>query len=315
MTAEVTTYGETMALMTAAEIGPLRSSRSFSLSYAGAESNVAVGLSRLGVAASWWGRLGNDEFGHMIYNGLRGEGVDVSGVTWSEGEPTGLMIKERRTGDTVRVAYYRKGSAASRMGADHIDADAIKGARVLHVSGITAAISERSAACLWLACDLARKSDVAVSVDLNFRSRLWTADEAVPVLRELVGRADIVFATDSEAAMLLGDASPDALAARLAALGPREAVVKMGSKGAVSVAEGRVVTQAARPVQVVDPVGAGDAFAAGYLAAWLADEQPEDRLWTACEMGRYAVAVQGDCEGLPTREELDAVAASTDVAR
>ncbi|HVL80914.1 MAG TPA: sugar kinase [Actinomycetota bacterium] len=303
----VVTFGEAMALLTSEQVGPLRAARTFSLSVAGAESNVAVGLRRLGIASAWCGRLGDDELGRMIVERLRAEQVDVRGVTWSRTEPTGLMLKERRTSETVRVVYYRRGSAASRIEAGHLDPDLIRSAAVLHLTGITPALSERAAAAVWLACDIARKADVLISVDVNHRSALWGTDEAVPVLRELVGRSDIVFATAEEASMILGSqAEPDALAARLVAMGAQEAVVKTGESGAVALAAGRVYAQEARRVTVVDPVGAGDAFVAGYLAGWLEEAAPADRLRQAVDMGSYAVTVPGDCDGLPTREELAA---------
>src|SRR6202035_779265 len=193
---EVLTCGETMAVLRGP--GPLRLGGSLELSVAGAESNVAIGLARLGHQAGWVGRVGADEPGELVQRTLRAEGVDVSGVTTDPSRTTGLMLGERRIGDLVRVTYYRSGSAGSRLSPADILPRIGEGVRLLHLTGITAALSDTARQCVTDAAARAREAGVAVSVDVNYRARLWTPAEARATLLPLTGQADIVFASADE---------------------------------------------------------------------------------------------------------------------
>jgi len=171
-------------------------------------------------------------------------------------------------------------------------------------SGITPALSAGARATVRRAVEVAHDGDTLVSLDLNYRSALWSRAEAAQELRELTARADLVFAGGDEAAMVAPGDSPAELAAALAALGPRVAVVKLGAAGAVAHVDDRALAVEAVPVRAVDPVGAGDAFVAGYLVEHLAGRRPEACLATAAACGAFAVTVPGDWEGLPSRAEL-----------
>ncbi len=302
---DVVTFGETMALLTAAEVGPLRYARAFHLSIGGAESNLAVALARLGFRTTWCGGVGDDEFGHLVLERLRAEGVDVSRARVRPDAPTGLMIKERRTASMVRVSYYRGGSAASLLSPDDLDLGLIASARVLHLTGITPALSDSAAATVRAAIASARAAGTTTSLDLNYRSRLWDAGRAGQVLRELVAQSDIVFGTLAECGLLLEEPDPGGCAKSLAELGPSQAVVMLGAEGAVACVGGELIRRTAPRVREVDPVGAGDAFAAGYLVGLLEERPPPERLGLAVAMGAFAVTVSGDYEGLPTRAELE----------
>jgi 2-dehydro-3-deoxygluconokinase len=302
---DLLTFGETMALLTAGEIGPLRTARTFHLSIGGAESNLAIGLARLGFRTAWCGRVGDDEFGRLILERLRGEGVDVSSARVVSDGWTGLMIKERRTSSQVRVTYYRRGSAASTLSPDDLAPETIASARVLHVTGITPALSETAAEAVRSAVVRAREAGTIVSVDVNYRSKLWGQDEAAAVLRDLCSRADVVFTTRDDCALVGEEDVPEAAAEAIAKLGAGEAVVTLGAEGALAFAGERIVRQPAMPAREVDPVGAGDAFAAGYVAGLLEGRPPAERLRLGAAMGAYAVSVQGDVEGLPDRGELE----------
>jgi 2-dehydro-3-deoxygluconokinase len=303
-TADLVTLGETMALFAAADVGPLRHARRMTLGAAGAESNVAIGMRRLGYRASWIGRVGDDELGQLVLARIRAEDVDVSGATVDGGAPTGLMVKEHRTAGVSRVHYYRRGSAGSRLAPEDVDAGRIAAARVLHVTGITPALSASAHAAVEHAVAAARGAGTLVSLDFNYRSALWRAEEARGVLRDLTARADLVFAGEDEAELVVGGVSAGDAAAALAALGPRHAVVKRGEHGAVAVVDGAAVEAPAVGVRAVDPVGAGDAFVAGYLAAVLDGAAPAECLRLGCAVGAFAVTVPGDWEGFPTRSEL-----------
>jgi 2-dehydro-3-deoxygluconokinase len=301
---DLVTLGETLARLDSPVPGPLRHARSLDLGIAGAESNVAIGLRRLGGTAAWVGRVGDDEFGRLVHMTLAGQGVDVSRAVVDPAAPTALLVKERRTNRLTRVYYYRTGSAGSRLGPSDVPEDLIRSAGVLHVTGITVALSDSARAAVHAAVDTARAAAVPVSLDLNYRRALWTAGEAAEALRSLIDKADILFATEPEAGLVANGQGAGALAAALAALGPREVLVKRGPLGVTACCDDQLTELPAHPVSMVDPVGAGDAFAAAYLAERLRGRPVAERLDAATTAGAYAVTVAGDWEGLPSREEL-----------
>lgn len=313
--AQVVAIGETMGLVAATRTGAFTVGSPAMMSFGGAESNVAIGLSRLGHPTAWIGRLGTDSIGVMIRDALRAEGVDVSWVRFDDDVPTGLMLREHRTADRVRVSYYRRGLAGSRLRAEDLDADAISRARVLHLSGITPALSESARSAVEHAVTLARRADVTVSFDLNYRAALWSPDEAGPVLRWFVQRSDIVYAGEDEAAMVVGDGTTEHLAKKLAALGPREVVLKLGVEGAYARIDNEALRSPALTVSAVDPVGAGDAFVAGYLSGLLDELPPAERLRRGNVCGAFSVSVAGDWEGLPRRHELPLLEGRDNVTR
>lgn len=309
---EAVTLGETMAVLTSPVGISLRMAHSLDLSIAGAESNVAIGLARLGIATAWWGRVGDDEPGRLVLAKLASEGVSTAGAIVDGSAPTGIMFKERRAADLVRVTYYRHGSAGSRLSAADIPDPLPPSARHLHLTGITPALSDSCRQAADRAITAARAAGLTVSFDVNYRVALWPAERAGPVLRGLAGRADIVFASRDEAALLQPPGLPDPLAATdeelcrsLAALGPAEAVLKLGGAGAMSVADGTTHAVPAETAAIVDLVGAGDAFVSGYLCGYLSQASPVQRLTMAVRTAAFALAVAGDWEGLPNRADLD----------
>ena len=299
----VVALGESLGLLVASRIGRLELVPTMDLGFGGAESNVAIGLARLGVPVTWMGRLGDDALGRLVERQLRAEGVGAA-VTRDPEAPTALMLKERPTAGSSAVSYYRAGSAGSRLAPEHLDLDRIRDARVLHVTGITAALGDAPRAALDAAVDAAHEGGTIVSFDVNHRSRLWDAERAVPAYRALAARADVVFAGDDEAELLTGERDTDAQIAALAALGPAQVVVKRGADGATALADGERATQAAFPVHAVDTVGAGDAFVAGYLAELLAGASLAERLRTAAACGALACTAPGDWEAAPDRAAI-----------
>jgi 2-dehydro-3-deoxygluconokinase len=312
--AGLVTLGETLGLLVAEDVGPLALARGMRLSMGGAESNVAIGVARLGLPSTWIGRLGEDGIGDLVERQLLAERVRC--LVRRDPAPTALMLRERRTGTAARVSYYRHGSAGSHLCPADLPEGVIEEAGVLHVSGITPALGPEPAATVWEAVRRARAAAVPVSVDLNFRSRLWDAATAAPVFRELAACADILFAGDDEARIALErDAEPEALADALAALGPSEVVVKLGRRGATARIDGERIEVPPVAVHAVDTVGAGDAFVAGYLASRLLGRGVPERLSTAAVTGAFAVTVPGDWEALPRPHELSLLAAEEDVQR
>ena len=291
-----------MVLITPTEKGRLRHASRVELRIGGAESNVAIALARLGFSVGWVSWLGDDELGELILHRIRGEGVDTSQVKRVEGAPTGLYLRER-VGSTVRTYYYRSGSAASRMRPSAFDPEYLASAKILHLTGITPALSASCRAFTVWAIEEARRRNLMVSFDVNYRSRLWSPEDARAFVEQIAAYVDVLFVSSEEASVLWGDASPDLLW-RLTALGPEEVILMQGAEGASALVNREVVTQEAYSVTEVDPIGAGDAFVAGYLAGKLWGLAPGKRLQVGCAMGAFSVMTLGDYEGLPSRGEL-----------
>lgn len=314
MSGYVLTFGETMGLAINTRAGAIATSREATLSFGGAESNVAIALARLGTDVTWCSRLGTDPFGPLIERELRAEGVTVRAAIDVD-HPTGFMLKERRSSAVASVAYWRAGSAASFLSPDDIPDELIANSSLVHVTGIMPALSAGARHTSLDVVARARALGVPVSVDINHRERLWAAATAADTYRELVAASTLAFASDHEAQIVVGDGDPVELAERLAALGPREVVIKLGAAGCVGMIDGVVHVVPAVPIDVVDPVGAGDAFVGAYLAEWLDGVSPEQRLVTAATAGAIACTTSGDWESSPTRHDLERFARAEGVTR
>ena len=301
---DVITAGETMVLGVPPRPGRLRHAGSLELKIGGAESNLAIALSRLGLSAGWAGYLGDDEPGQLVLDRIRAEGVDTSQVRRIERLPTGLYLREQ-IGTDVRVYYYRQGSAASTMQRDAFEPGYLGGAKFVHLTGITPALSEGCRAFVLWAAREAGASGARVSFDVNYRSKLWGTKEAREFAEEILPDVYLLLAGDEEA-RALWDRDDEALVRDLASLGPEEVVLKTGSAGSLALVDGEILEHPAFTVSEVDPVGAGDAFAAGYLAGHLWGLPAEERLRVANAMGALSVATLGDYEGLPDKDELRA---------
>jgi 2-dehydro-3-deoxygluconokinase len=310
---DVATLGETMVSLRTGT--PLRLGGTMTMTMAGAESNVAIGLARLGHTVRWGGRVGADEVGAFILRTLRAESVAVDTVVVDARRPTGLMLAERRVADISRVSYYRAGSAGSALTPADAAACLADPPRILHLSGITPALSESAAEAAGTAVELARRAGALVSVDLNYRASLWTPREARSVLSELVRGAHIVIASEDELGLVVKDPEDEpAAASELAESGVSQLVIKRGARGATLWHQGVAHHAAAVPVTVRDTIGAGDAFTAGYLSGVLDGVGPVPALHRGTVVAAFAVAGFGDWEGLPARDELsllDAEAGST----
>lgn len=302
------TLGETMGLLTSGSVGPLRRNRHLDLGIGGAESNVAIGVARLGCRSAWIGRVGDDCVGDLIVSTLAGEQVDTSYVVRDPEAPTSLMLKERVTTQLSRVLYYRSGGPGARLQPQDLPESAIGSAGILHVTGITSALSSNAHRTVLAAIEIAHGAGVTVSLDVNYRAALWSPADAQEALRDLAARSDIVFAGDDEAELLQAHGSPEDQARALASQGPHTVIIKLGARGAVARLHGHTIEVPPLRVDSVDSVGAGDAFVAGYLAEYLHGADEESALRTASSCGAFVVQVPGDWEGLPTRRDLDLLA-------
>ena len=313
MSGGLVTLGETMGLVIQRHPGSLRNGEAMTFGMGGSESNVAIGVRRLGTPATWIGRLGDDPPGHLIQRELRAE--RVTAITVSDPAPTGLMMRWRPSGAHARVTYHRRESAGAHLRAADIPDDLIREAAVLHVTGITLALGPGPAEAVAHAVSVARAAGVTVTFDLNYRRALWSEAEAEPVLAAAVRQADVVFAGEAEAEIVTHTADPLHAALALESLGPAQVLIKRGAHGCLARIDGATLEQPAPAVSVVDTVGAGDAFAAGYLAELMAGADPAARVRTAVAAGAFAVTVSGDWEGMPDRRALAMLEATEPVIR
>lgn len=304
MNTEVVTLGETMRLLLAEPGVALRRARTFTSSVAGAETNVAVGLSRLGHRVRWLSRVGDDPSGASVLATLRADDVDVSQVEVDPERFTGFLIR-----DTETVEYHRSGSAASALSAAYVREAGLDGARLVHVSGITAMLSPEAREAVEALFALARGSGASISFDPNVRLKLGTPERWQQTVGPLLTRADLVFAGEDELE-LLGQA-PE----RLLEGGARTVVVKQRDKTARAVTADGSWWQPSLVTRVVDAVGAGDALTAGYLSTWLRGGEPAAALRAGAACAALVVGTRTDLEGLPDQAELTKALIGTEVDR
>ncbi|HEY3047487.1 MAG TPA: sugar kinase [Polaromonas sp.] len=305
---DVITFGEAMMLLVADQPGPLEHAEAFHKRTAGAETNVAIGLARLGLKVGWASRLGTDSMGRYLLAAMAKEGIDCTHVVCDAAQRTGFQFKGKVTdGSDPPVEYHRKGSAASHMGEIDIDEAWLLSARHLHATGVFAAISASTLPAARKTMDLMRAAGRSVSFDPNLRPTLWATPELMrESINDLATRADWVLPGMEEGRFLTGETTPEGVARFYRQRGAKLVVVKLGSEGAyfedVS-GSGRV---AGFPVaQVIDTVGAGDGFAVGVISALLDGLSVPEAVKRGAWIGARAVQVLGDSEGLPTRAELN----------
>jgi len=303
---DVVTIGETMVLFIPTSVGPLRFAGQFEKSIGGAESNVAIGLSRLGHQCGWISRLGRDEFGLYIRNFIRGEGVDTSQVNFDEQHSTAVFFKERQMMQEPKISYYRKNSAASEMTPDDLNEEYIAKAKFLHITGITPALSPSCEETIYEAIRLAKKHGVTVVFDPNIRLKLWAPEKARASLMNIAGKSDIILPGLEEGSILTGEIKPELIASQLLNHGAKLVVVKLGAEGAYYANQIETGLIPGFPVgQIIDPIGAGDAFAAGLLSGLLRGFSLPEAVKLANRVGAYALTVAGDVEGLPFWSQVD----------
>ncbi len=299
---DVVTFGEAMVMLSPLDVLNLEMAATLHLSVGGSEANAAIGLARLGHRVTWVSRVGADPFGNRVLKVIRGEGIDVSRVEQDPAAPTGLMFKEVRPGNSSKVFYYRRGSAAADLREDQF---AGLEARYLFVTGITPALSPKNRELTFAIVDRFRAAGTTVVFDPNMRFRLWERTEAEGVLRELAGRADVFLPSQAEAELLTGTTELDRVRERLMGYGPAQVAIKLGGEGARYADGPRRGTVPPFQVPEVDPVGAGDAFCAGVISGLLDGLEFADAVRRGAALGAFCVSSPGDYAGLPTRAELD----------
>jgi sugar/nucleoside kinase (ribokinase family) len=309
---DVVTFGEAMMMLVADRPGPIEDAGMYYKRTAGAETNVAIGLARLGLRVGWASRLGTDTMGRYLMAAMWGEGIDCSHVVCDPEQRTGFQFKGRVfDGSDPPIEYHRKGSAASRMGVGDIDRQWLESARHLHATGVFAALSESTLEAAAASMELMRAAGHTVSFDPNLRPTLWSSPERMrQEINALAARANWVLPGIEEGRFLSGADGPEGIAQFYLERGADLVVVKLGGDGAYfhQRRDGLMIAGyvPAFPVpKVVDTVGAGDGFAVGVISALLEGADIADAVRRGAWIGARAVQVLGDTEGLPTRAELE----------
>jgi 2-dehydro-3-deoxygluconokinase len=304
---DVVTVGEPMVLFSARQPGGLAAVQDFRRSTAGAELNVAVGLSRLGLKVGYISKLGRDSFGEHLLSFMDHEGIDRSQVAVDDLHPTGFMLKSLETdGSDPRIEYFRRGSAASHLGAGDNPSAYCAASRHLHLTGIGPALGASFRELVFAMAEQARSGGRSVSFDPNLRPRLWPSQHAmIECMNQLAARADLVLPGLSEGRLLTGLDHEEQIADFYIALGAKRVVVKLGSQGAYYAGPDGRGTVAGLPVaRVVDTVGAGDGFAVGVISALLQGLSTEQAAQRGNAIGARVIQFPGDCDGLPTWQQL-----------
>ncbi|WP_372469265.1 sugar kinase [Microbacterium maritypicum] len=292
---EIVCVGETMALITPTDAA-LATAGHATIGIAGAESNVSAGVAATGHRVAWASRLGADPLGDRIASELERRGVEL----WVERDdttPTGVMFKDPGV-ESSSVYYYRRGSAASRMEAGFLTPERLDGVRIVHTTGITPALSASCREMVYRLFADARTAGALVSFDVNDRRPLWSREDAAETLARLADAADITFVGRDEAERIWGTAT----AAEIRAFLPNCAllIVKDGDIGATAYdGDAEPVFVPAPVVDVVEPVGAGDAFASGFLAATLDGADLAARLSAGHAAAERVLLIAADLPALP----------------
>lgn len=304
---DVITFGETMAVFSPNQSGKLRYASQYSRNYAGAESNVAIGLSNLGIKVSWISQLGEDEFGEAIHSFIAGHHIDTSNVIHTSKAPTGVMFKEYRNSDNMNVYYYRKNSAFSLITKEYIKESVFKDAKILHLTGITPLLSDSAYEACLTCIKYAKANNIKVIFDPNIRMKLVEDKNDLNKLKNIALQSDYFLPNILEVNMLfeLHTEEPMIILDKLKEFAIPNVILKNGINGTYYLTENETGFVQSYQVKEVDPIGAGDAFAAGLIFGIVKNESLEIAVKRGNAMGAYAVMVKGDIENLPDLAELN----------
>lgn len=303
---DVITIGETLAAFAPVESIRMRYASGFRMRIAGAESNTAIGLQKLGISVGWLSRLGADELGEFILNTIRSEGVDISGVHIDPSHRTGVMFKQPLANSETQVFYYRDNSAASALTPDDISETSIANAKLLHITGITPALSESCHQTIIYATDIAIKNHVPISFDPNIRHKLWKEAQFRPVLLELISRSNILMLGMEEAELLFNTKGVEHIFQAVFKYSNIEHLaLKDGSNGSYVGNSTDYLHILPYPCKCIDPIGAGDGYNAGFLFGLLEGMDIEQCGKIGNIVGALATETNGDIEGYPSRTFLE----------
>lgn len=309
----ILTVGEPMGLFIAQEEARLERVKHFSTSVAGAEFNVAVGLTRLGHKVGYMTKVGEDPFGRQIINCMNDNGIDTSLTKIDPAHRTGFMLKSKTSQGDPDIYYFRAGSAASTITPDDVAGIDWSAWDAIHLSGILPATSATALATTYALMEAARGAGLPIFFDPNLRPQLWPSREKmVEEINKMCARADYVLPGENEGEILCGSRNPATIGKFYLDLGAKAVVVKTGAKGAETfTAEGSFRTRAFPPKKIVDTVGAGDGFATGVISALMEGLSLEEAVRRGSAIGTIQIMHISDNEGLPTRAELEKFMAET----
>ncbi|SFJ71596.1 sugar kinase [Thermoflavimicrobium dichotomicum] len=303
---DVVTFGEAMVLFIAEQVGELHQVEKFTRNLAGAETNVAIGLARLGYRVGWVSKVGNDPFGRYIREKIQSENVDITRVGIDDRYPTGFQLKSKVVSGDPEIHYFRKGSAASKISVNDFDTEYFTSARHMHMTGIPPALSDTAREFAEHALSVMKSAKRTISFDPNLRPQLWASqDEMIRVLNALAVQADWVLPGIAEGQILTGYSDPRDIAAFYLDRGVKLVAVKLGPKGAYYRTATEEMVVPGFPVkEVIDTVGAGDGFAVGLISGILDGISIPVAVSRGNAIGALAVMSPGDMDGLPTRDQL-----------
>jgi 2-dehydro-3-deoxygluconokinase len=300
----VLTLGDAMITLNPEETGPLRFVNRFERKVGGAELNFAIGCARLGLRSKWISRLGKDEFGKVIYNFARGEGVDMSDVAYVNGYPTSLNFKEIREDGSGKTFYYRYQSPILTLKPGDITEKMFEGIDIVHLTGVFLAIDPKNVNIAKRVMEIAKQKNIPVSFDPNIRLKLWSIEEARSVYYDIFPYVDILLTGLDEIRLIIGTDSKESLAEFAKVNAIDQLVIKDGKQGSKLYTKSEWHEKEAFHVIPVDTVGAGDGYDAGYIYGYLNGLSIDERLAFANGVGALVTTVAGDNEGLPYLDEV-----------
>jgi 2-dehydro-3-deoxygluconokinase len=303
---DVVTFGEAMTMFIANQPGALHEVSQFTRELAGAETNVAIGLARLGLSAGWASKLGNDAFGKFVINRLKNENVNIEHVWFDDKYPTGFQLKSMVLEGDPEVQYFRKGTAASHLNVTDFKEEYFLAAKHMHMTGIPLALSEEAREFANHALAFMKKNGRTVSFDTNLRPSLWgSQEEMVKQINEAAIQADYVLPGIAEGEILTGYKNPRDIASFYLDKGVKLVVIKLGGAGAFYKTTSEEGTEPGFKVEkIIDTVGAGDGFAVGVISGLLDGLSIKEAVIRGNAIGSLAVQAPGDNDGYPTKDKL-----------
>lgn len=304
-----------MVAFEAQDYGPLSENTIYKKWIGGAEDNFIIGLARLGFGCGWFSRLGQDEFGKEILRTIKGEGVDVSRVVLDPDSPTGVFFVERQSDGEFKCYYYRQFSAASSLSKKDIDPHYIKSAKVIYITGITPAISEPAREATEEMLRLALENGQMIVFDPNLRLKLWGIGQAREVLVPLMQKSTYVLPGEEELTQLMDCEGLEIAIETAHGLGIGNIIVKTGANGAVIALTGENVVEVPAFIlkNPISSMGAGDCFAAGFVAGLLKDKSLKECARWGNAMGAFCLMGWGPYQTLPDYNELQSFLAKKDI--
>lgn len=305
---EIVSMGEPMLEFNAEEEGALSEAGRFIVGWGGDTSNFCIAASRAGARVGYLTRLGDDEFGESFLKLWQREAIDTSRVVKDPDAFTAAYFISRKGGQH-HFTYFRRDSAASRMTPSFLPRDYIADAKLLHVSGISQAISLGACDTVFAAMAMAKAAGRLVSYDPNFRPKLWPLDRARAVIHETCRQADLILPSLDDARQLTGLAAPEEIARFYLAFGPKVVVIKLGSEGALLATADGLSMFPPYPVDPIDMSGAGDTFDGAFVASFIAGRPVHECMRFANAAAAITTTGLGCVTPVPRREEIEALMA------